>query len=130
MKKPSSRVPRSPDHRKDPKRSPTARRPFLAAEASECVRRLTEEARDVRDRHREALETIRQEREAMRETAETARVASEAARVVAESARQAVVNTIRATADSLNASLARMKIVEDLRRTLRGVRDADKIRSG
>ena len=100
-----------------------------ARNEAEQFRRLTEEAREVRDRHREALETIRQEREALRETAETARLASEEARVAAEAARQTVVETVRATADSLNASLEEMKIVEEMRRTLREIRDVNKLGS-
>ena len=131
MTKPLSPARRSPDDLSDPKRTRSARRPFLSAEAArneaEQFRRLTEEAREVRDRHRDALETIRQEREALRETAETARAASEEARVAAEAARQAVVDAVRATADSMNASLEQMKIVEEMRRTLREIGDVNKL---
>jgi hypothetical protein len=119
----------------------------LAAEAArndaEQFRRLAEEAREVRDHHREALETIRQERERLRDTAETARTASEEARIAAETARtageearvateaarHAVVDALRATADSMNASLEQMKAVEDMRRTLREIRDVIKLDS-
>jgi hypothetical protein len=105
-----------------------------ARSEAEQFRRLAEEARAVRDRHRDALETIRQERELLRETAETARSASEEARsaseearVAAEAARHAVVDAVRATAATLNASLDQMKVVEEMRRTLREIRDVNKL---
>jgi hypothetical protein len=40
-----------------------------------------------------------------------------------------VVDTVRATADALNASLERMQVVEDMRRTLREIRDINKLDS-
>jgi hypothetical protein len=36
---------------------------------------------------------------------------------------------VRATADSLNTSLEQMKLVEDMRRTLREIRDVNKLDS-
>jgi len=36
---------------------------------------------------------------------------------------------VRATADSLNTSLEQMKLVEDMRRTLREIRDVNKLNS-
>lgn len=89
----------------------------------------------------EAAETRRQERERLRETAETARIAAEAARSAAEAARtaseearaisdaarNAVVDAVRETADALTASLGQMQVVEDMRRTLREIRDANKL---
>ena len=44
-------------------------------------------------------------------------------------AREAVVDTVRATADALSASLEQMQLVEDMRRTLREVRDHNKLES-
>jgi hypothetical protein len=40
-----------------------------------------------------------------------------------------VVDAVRATADSLNTSLEQMKLVEDMRRTLRQIRDVNKLDS-
>jgi hypothetical protein len=96
-----------------------------------------------RDQHREALETVRQERERLRVDAETsraaredartdaehARTAGEEARVAAEAARQAVVEEVRATADTLSTSLDQMKVVEEMRRTLRAIQDVTKLGS-
>ena len=125
----------------------TLARDGMIAEAArseaEQFRRLAEEAREVRDHHREALETDRQEREQLRQAAETARRSSEDARLAAEvarsaseearvamdAARHAVVNAVRATADSLNTSLKQMQVVEDMRRTLREIRDVIKLGS-
>jgi type IV secretory pathway VirB10-like protein len=98
----------------------------LSAEAvrneAEQHRRLAEEAREGRDQQREALETSRQERERLREAAETARAASEEARAAAEAARHAVVDAMRATAETLSTALEHMKVVEDMRRTLREIK--------
>ena len=113
----------------------------VARDEAEEFRRLAEEAREVRDHHREALEAIRQERELHRDTAETARSASEEARIAAETARtsseeargatdaarQAVVEAVRTTADALNVSLEQMRVVEEMRRTLRAIQDVNKL---
>ena len=110
---------------------------------AEQFRRLAEETREVRDHHREALEAIRQEREHLRNVAETVRTAGEQTRIAAETARtageeardaahaarEAVVETVRATAEALSASLEQMQLVEDMRRTLREVRDRTKLDS-
>jgi hypothetical protein len=40
-----------------------------------------------------------------------------------------VVDAVRVTADALNTSLDRMEAVEDMRRTLRDVRDANHLDS-
>jgi hypothetical protein len=90
---------------------------------AEQVRQVAEHARDVRDQQREALETIRQEQEQLRHSAEIARAVSEQDRSAAEVARHAVVNGVAATADILNATLEQMKVVEEMRRTLRDIRD-------
>jgi hypothetical protein len=37
-----------------------------------------------------------------------------------------VVNAVRATADTLNATLEHMLVVEEMRRTLRDIREANK----
>ena len=47
--------------------------------------------------------------------------------MAAEDARHAVVEAVRATADTLDASLEQMKVVEEMRRTLREVRDVNKL---
>jgi hypothetical protein len=39
------------------------------------------------------------------------------------------VDAVRATADALNASLEQMQIVEEMRRTLRDVKDLDELDS-
>jgi len=105
----------------------------MSAEAArndaEQVRQVAEDARDVRDQQREALETIRQEQEQLRHTAETARAVNEQDRGAAEVARHAVVNGVGATADILNATLEQMKVVEEMRRTLRDIRDVHKLDS-
>ena len=100
-----------------------------ARNEAEQVRQLAEDVRNVRDQQREALETIRQERERLRDTAETARAANEQNRGAAEAARHAVVDGVRATADTLNATLEHMKLVEEMRRTLREIRDVHKLDS-
>jgi hypothetical protein len=97
-----------------------------ATNEAEHVRQLAEDARDVRDQQREALETIRQEQERLRDTAETARAANEQNRGDAEAARHAVVDGVRATADTLNTTLEHMKVVEQMRRTLRDIGDVYK----
>jgi len=40
-----------------------------------------------------------------------------------------VVDAVRATADTLNASLEQMRVMEDMRRTLREIRDVHKLDS-
>jgi hypothetical protein len=61
--------------------------------------------------------------------AETARTASEDARVATAAARHTVVDAVRATADALNASLEHMRVVEDMRRTLREISDVHELDS-
>lgn len=100
-----------------------------ARNEAEQVRQLAEGARNVRDQQREALETIRQGQEQLRDTAETARAVNEQNRSVAEAERHAVVDGVRAIADSLNATLEHMKVVEAMRRTLRDIRDVHKLDS-
>ena len=105
----------------------------MSAEAdrdeAEQVRQVAEDAREVRDQQRAALDTIRQEQEQLRNTAETARAANEQNRSVAEAERHAVVDGVRATADTLNATLEHMKVVEGMRRSLRDIRDMHKLDS-
>lgn len=72
---------------------------------AEQMRRIAEQAREDRERAREAAEAERAEREKSRNTAETA--------------RQEISESVRATTDSLDATLNQMKVVEDMRRTLR-----------
>jgi hypothetical protein len=40
-----------------------------------------------------------------------------------------VVDAVRATADTMSASLEQMQVVEDMRRTLREIRDVHKLDS-
>jgi hypothetical protein len=40
-----------------------------------------------------------------------------------------VVDAVRATADAMNASLEQMEIVEEMRRTLREIKDVNKLDS-
>jgi len=82
-----------------------------------------------RERLRETAETARFASEEARMAAETARTASEEARVATDAARHDVVDAVRATADALNASLEQMQVVEDMRRTLREIRDVNKLDS-
>jgi hypothetical protein len=90
-----------------------------ARSEAEEFRRLAEDVREVRDEHRGALDTVREERERLREVGETARVAGEHARAGAEAARLATMNAVHATAETLQATLEHMKVVEEMRRTLR-----------
>ena len=105
--------------------------PHDAAEAArteaERSRQLAEEARDVRDRDREASEATRGERERLRDNAEAARAGSEETRDAAEAVRLAVVESVLATAKTLHDSLEQMKIVEEMRRTLRQIQDVNKL---
>jgi hypothetical protein len=103
--------------------------PEAARNEAEQVRQVAEDARGVRDQQREALETIRQEQEQLRDSAETARAANEQNRAAAEAARHAVVDGVRTTADTLDATLEHMKVVEEMRRTLRDARDMHKLDS-
>ena len=122
----------NPRHDGEPQRE-RAEEHGVSAEAArdeaEHVRQVAEDARNVRDQQREALETIRQEQEQLRNTAETARAANEQNRGAAEAARHAVVDGVRATTDTLNATLEQMKVVEGMRRTLRDLRDEHKLDS-
>jgi len=98
-----------------------------ARNQAEAVRRLAEEARELRDHRREALDVIWQERERLRETAESERRANEEARVKADAARLAIVEAVRATAVTLDAALEQMRVVEEMRRTLREIEDVKKL---
>jgi hypothetical protein len=49
--------------------------------------------------------------------------------MAAEDARHVVVDAVRATAETLHASLEQMKVVEEMRRTLREIRDVNKLDS-
>ena len=90
---------------------------------------MAEEARDVRERQRQALEAVRQERERLREAGEMARNAGEEGRATAEIIRQAVIDAVHATGETLTATLEHMQVVEEMRRTLRDVRDVNKLDS-
>lgn len=110
-----------------------ARRAKEHAAAAECarneaeqLRRLAEEAREARDAQREALEKVRQEREDLRDTAEAARRDRELKRAEAETARQAAVEAMHETTNMLAMALDQMKVVEEMRRTLRHIKDVGK----
>ena len=94
---------------------------------AERSRQLAEEAREVRDRDREASEATRRERERLRDNAEAGRADGEDTRSAAEAARRALVESVRATAKTLHDSLEHMKIVEEMRRALREIRDVNKL---
>src|SRR5688572_29661919 len=85
--------------------SPPETRPYADAGATfneaERVRRAAEEVR-------EAAEVRREEREAAREAAEKARSVGEETRLSAEDVRRALVDSIRQTAATLQATLERM----------------------
>ena len=99
----------------------------VAAERSrdeaEQFRVLAEDARAVRDEHREALEAIRQQQETLRQTRDELRTACEDARAVADAARHATMQAVEATAAALQGNLDSMKVIEEMRRTLRDIRE-------
>ena len=100
--------------------------PGVATLDAERSRRIAEEIRQRREQHREEAEVFRRAQEGLRDAAETARAAAEDARLAAEEARHAVIDSVRATAESLKASLVQMTVVEEMRRTLREIRDIRK----
>ena len=59
----------------------------------------------------------RQKAERDRRQAESERRVAEGVRITAEDARAELVKTVHATADTLQANLEQMKVVEDMRRT-------------
>jgi hypothetical protein len=81
----------------------------------------------MRDQHRASDEAIRQAQERVRESAEAARTATEQARFAAEHARGIAMASVVATAENLKVALDQMTLVEELRRTLRDLRDIDKL---
>ena len=95
-------------------------------QSAEEDRRLTEEHRNSAESLRSAAEQFRRLAEEARSASEDARNAAESARHEAEAARDATINAVRATADTLEAAAAHMKVVEEMRRTLRAVRGANK----
>jgi cell fate (sporulation/competence/biofilm development) regulator YmcA (YheA/YmcA/DUF963 family) len=98
-----------------------------ARNRAEQFRRAAEEAREMRDQHRASDEAIRQAQERVRESAEAARTATEQARFAAEHARGIAMASVVATAENLKVALDQMTLVEELRRTLRDLRDIDKL---
>jgi cell fate (sporulation/competence/biofilm development) regulator YmcA (YheA/YmcA/DUF963 family) len=116
----------------DPSRDPgIAERNRIAAESArntaEQLRQSAESTRGVREQQREALHDVWHERERVRDTEEAARVASEKTRIAAERDREAAMDAMHATAQGLGDTLDRMEVVEDLRRTLRNIRDVNKL---
>ena len=53
--------------------------------------------------------------------------AGEQARVAAERARELALSDVRSTAETLEATLEHMEVVEGMRRTLREIRDLNKL---
>jgi hypothetical protein len=100
-----------------------------ARNEAEQVRRRAEEAREAHEREREAIEQVRNERERLREVGETTRIAGEGARLETERIRQSAMVAVHATAETLETALDQMKVVEDMRRTLREIRDLNKLDS-
>jgi colicin import membrane protein len=96
----------------------------LASDAEQS-RRLAEEQRQLRERDREASEANRQTKEQLRDAAESARAAAEEARLAAEDARHAVVDSVRTTSETLRITLKQMTKIEEMRRSLLRLRDAD-----
>ena len=90
---------------------------------TEEARQLAEQERVMRDQQRDALELIRQAQDRQREAAETARAASEHARLKADVARDAAMESVQTAAVTLKNTLDQMAIVEELRRTLRDMRE-------
>lgn len=93
-----------------------------SARDAEQVRRSAEEMREVQEERRQA-------EEAQRTVAEEARTVAEHARHDADHARDTVVDEVRATADTLNATLEQMKLVEQMRRAYRDAKDIGKLDS-
>ena len=81
----------------------------------------------MRDQHRASDEATRQAQELLRESAEAARTATEQARFAAEHARGIAMASVVATAENLKVALDQMTLVEELRRTLRDLRDINKL---
>jgi hypothetical protein len=90
-----------------------------ARDKAEQLRRLAEDERTIREQRREALEMAREERERLREAGELARIAGEAARVGTEAHRDAIIKGVHTTAETLQSTLEHMKVVENIRRTIR-----------
>jgi cell fate (sporulation/competence/biofilm development) regulator YmcA (YheA/YmcA/DUF963 family) len=76
---------------------------------------------------RQAAEDLRARAESSRDAAERARAAGEQARIVAEVGRETLMTAVHATAETLETALDHMKVVEDMRRTLREIRDVNKL---
>ena len=82
-------------------------------DAAEQSRRLAEDGRNERERQRDAAEAIR--------------VFNEDARIAAELMRQEALADLHATADTLEATVEHMQLVEGMRRELREIRDLNKL---
>ena len=85
---------------------------------AEQRRELAERKREKAEGQRQLLETIRREREGLREAAEAARVIQEEQRAASDADRRNILEALRDSADSLEATSAQMKIVEDMRQAL------------
>lgn len=85
---------------------------------AERRREAAENKREEAEGQRQRLETIRREREELREAAEAVRVVHEAERAASDVERQKILVALRDSADSLEATSAQMKLVEEMRRAL------------
>ena len=110
---------RNPRRRSLPNAQPYADTAAAPTTEDDRLRRAAEELR-------EAAELRRAGQEAGREIAERARNNGEESRVAAEEARHALVDSIRQTATALEATLARMTVVEEMRREFHQMRVPDK----
>jgi len=81
-----------------------------------------EQLRRAAEEIREAAELRRAGQEVGREVAERARNTGEASRLAAEEARDTLVDSLRQTAAALEATLARMTVVEEMRREFHEMR--------
>lgn len=81
-------------------------------------RAAAELRREESEGQRQLLERIRAEREELREASEATRAQREDNRHAAEDVRQTILEALRETADSLDATAAQMKAVEDMRQAL------------
>jgi hypothetical protein len=89
-----------------------------AAATTDEDERLRRAAEEVR----EAAELQRAGQEVGREVSEQARKMGEESRVAADAARHALVDSLRQTAAALEATLARMTVVEEMRREFHQMR--------
>ena len=84
---------------------------------------LAEAARNRAELLRCEAEDGRTARERLREAAEAARAAGEVLRLAAERSRHHALGELNATAETMEATLEHMQVVEEMRRALRAIQD-------